>query len=93
MLPLVAGTYEQERLALWMELNRIGEATAQNAVLVGATKDKLENDTRRDVNQLGEKLRALDKRVLIMRTTAVAYGTAAGLVVTGVMEALRYWHH
>lgn len=93
MLPIVPGTYEQERLALWMEVSRIGEASAQNAALIGATKDKLENDTRRDLNALGEKVRRVDKDVLVIKTKAIAYGTAAGLAVSGIIEAIRYFHH
>jgi hypothetical protein len=93
MLPIVPGTYEQERLALWMELSRIGEASAQNAALISATKDKLENDTRKDVNVLGEKLRRIDKDVLVIKTKALAYGTAAGLAVSVVLEAIRYFYH
>jgi hypothetical protein len=93
VLPIVPGTYEQERLALWLEVNRLAEVSAQNAALVATTKDKLEGDTRKDMNALGEKLRRLDNSLLVIKTKAVAYGTTAGIVVSAVVEVLRYWHH
>jgi hypothetical protein len=92
IIPPVTGTYEQERLALWLEVGRVSESAAQNSALIGVTKDKLEGDTRRDVNELGAKIRRVENGVLVIKTKAIAYGTAAGFAVTGIIEAIRYFH-
>ena len=93
MIPPVTGTYEQERLALWLELTRIGDAATHNAALIGATKEKLEGDTQKDLNILGAKVRKVETSVLVIKTKALAYGTAAGLAATLIMEAVRYLRH
>jgi len=95
-IPPSPGTYEQERLALWMEVARLSDAFERVTALVGATKDKLENDTHKDIHAIAEKVRRLENALLVIKTKAFAYGTVAGFAVAAAYElAKSYWlaHH
>lgn len=93
-IPPTPGSYDEERLALWMEVGRTADAIERATALIGATKDKLENDTRKDIHALGEKVRRLENALLVIKTKAFAYGTVAAFVVAAAWEVVKsLWLH